>query len=215
MEKTHSLLRIHQIFIVILLAVLLWKFACNKSKPCPTIVESVKRDTLRIPVKDSSQWSKPEPIAVRPGKVPETRTVIVYKEGKTDTLLLAVDTAAILADYFAIADYDTTYKFLEGEINVQNSVSQNRIQTQRLLPTFYRTEITETRTQAIKARNQFYVGVAAYGGQQTPLFGTDVTLTLRTKNGRSQYEAGPVFFKDQPVMYKLGTKFLISFRNKN
>lgn len=216
MQKTFSEVRIYQFLLLAVTLLLLWKWHCG-SPACPPITETIKRDTTVITIKDSSGWSKPVPVAVRPGKVPSARPVIrpgynpVPGSNTPDTIWMPVDTSAILADYYAVRDYDTTYHFADGEVKVQNSVTENSLATQRVLPTFHRTEITETITKAEKKRGQLYLGVDAYGGKQYPLYGAGASLMWKTK-GDKVYEVGPVVFKDQQVMVKAGVKFLISFR---
>lgn len=209
MTKAFSITRIYQLLILILLLLLLWQWHCGGGKACPAITETVRVDTvIRVRV-DSSAWTKPQPIVVRPGKIPQPQVIIL--PGTTDTVWTFVDTAAIISDYYVVADYDTTYKFPEADIKVQSSVSENRLQLQRVLPTFRIPEITKTITQAEKKRGQVFIGVEAFGGPQEPLFGGGASLMYKTK-GDKVYEVGPVLFKDQPLMFKAGAKFLISFR---
>jgi hypothetical protein len=213
MQKTISLNRIYQLVILALILILLWKWHCG-SPACPPITESVKRDTTIIYKADSSAWTKPTPVSERPGKVPTVRPQITHTPGvaKPDTVWLPVDTAAILADHYTVRDYDTAYQFAEGEIRVQNTVSENTLFSQRVLPTFHIPEITTTITQAEKKRGQLYLGIEGYGGREFPLYGAGASLMYKTKRDKV-YEVGPVVFKDQQVMLKAGVKFLISFRN--
>jgi hypothetical protein len=212
MPKTFSVVRIYQFLLLALTLLLLWKWNCG-SPACPQITETIKRDTTIVYRTDSSGWSKPVPVAVTPGKVPSRKPVLKAVPGSNtpDTIWLTVDTSAILADYYAIRDYDTTYTFADGEVKVQNSVTENSLATQRILPTFKVTEITTTITQAEKKRGQLYLGVDAYGGKQYPLYGAGASLMWKTKRDKV-YEVGPVVFKDQQLMLKAGVKFLISFR---
>jgi len=211
--KVVSLDRIYQLVIVALILLLLWKWNCAGGRSCPPITTTIKTDTLwKEQPKDSSNWSKPEPAKVTTGKIPEPRIVIREVPGQApDTFFVDVDTGAILADYYARADYDTTYKFPGGNIQVQNVVFQNRLQLQRVLPTFNTMEVTTTITKAEKKRRQFFLGLNGYGGKQYPLYGAGLSITYKDRKDR-MYEVGPVLFKDQPVMIQAGAKFLISFK---
>lgn len=213
MKKTYTEVRIYQFLLLALTLLLLWKWHCGQPKPCPPITETIKTDTTITDKKDSSGWSRPEPVAVTPGKVPSRKPILKPVPGSNipDTVWMPVDTSAILADYYAVRDYDTTYHFADGEVKVQNSVTENGLATQRILPTFHLTEITTTITKAEKKRGQVYVGIEGYGGQQYILYGAGASLMYKTK-GDKVYEIGPVIFKDQQVMVKAGVKFLISFR---
>lgn len=211
MQKTFPVIRIYQLLLVALILLLLWKWNCGGT--CPAITETVKTDTVWKTRVDSSSWSKPEPVAIKPGKTPAPRIQIVEVPGQAipDTIWIPVDTAAILSEYFAVVDYDTTYHFLEGDISVQNTVTENRINRQRVLPTFNIPEITTTITQALKKKRQFYFGVDGYGGKEIPLFGAGASIMYKDRKDRV-YEFGPVLLKDQPVMFRGGLKFLISFK---
>lgn len=208
MPKAFSLTRIYQLLIVALTLLLLWKWNCGA--PCPAIQETTKIDTFYRESKDSSKWSKPQPVAVHPGKMP-IQIIPVTKGGELsyDTLYLPVDTAAILAAYYNVTDYDTSYHFPEGNIRVQNYVSQNMLQGQRVLPDFIIPEITKTITVSQKPKGRVFVGLDAYGGSSNPVYGAGIAAMWMTKKGKV-YEAGPVIFKDQPLMWKVGAKFLIS-----
>lgn len=210
MPKTFNLTRIYQLLIVVLTLLLLWKWNCGSH--CPEIQETTRIDTVWKITADSSGWSKPAPVAVRPGNIP-TRVILMPQDGRiiTDTVWMPVDTGAILADYYSFRDYDTSYLFTEGSIRVQNSVSQNAIQNQRVLPTFHIPEIIKTITQAEKKKRKFYFGIDGYGGPAIPLFGAGASILYEDRKDR-MYEVGPVIFKDQPLMWKAGAKFKISFR---
>lgn len=213
MQKTFTEAGIYRILLIAVTLLLLWKWHCGGPAPCPTITETIKKDTTVTDKKDSSDWSRPVPVAVTPGKLPTRKPVLRPVPGSNipDTVWMPVDTLAILADYYAVRDYDTTYHFADGEVKVQNSVTENGLATQRILPTFHMTEITTTITKAEKKRGQVYLGIEGYGGQQYPLYGAGASLMYKTKRDKV-YEIGPVIFKDQQVMVKAGIKFLISFR---
>lgn len=212
MQKTFTEAGIYRILLLAVTLLLIWKWHCA-SPSCPPIVERVHTDTFWRQRPDSSAWTSPQPVSVKPGKPPSRKPILRPVEGSNvpDTFWMPVDTAAILLAYYDVSDYDTTYQFAEGEIKVQNSVTENRLATQRVLPTFNIPEITTTVTQAEKKRGQVYLGIDGYGGQQIPLFGAGASVMYKTKKDKV-YEFGPVIFKDQPIMFKGGFKFLLSFR---
>lgn len=212
MNQAFSQTRIYQLLILALAVLLLWKWNCGGSS-CPQYTDTVKRDTVYLKRADSSNWSKPEPVRITKGKVPSSRPVVTQRPDGSgrDTVYLPIDTAAILAGFYDFKDYDTTYSFKEGTIRVQNSVTQNSIQAQRVLPTFNIPQVTTTITKIEKKRGQVYVGIDGYGGPTDPLYGAGATIMYKTKRDKV-YEIGPVLFKDQPPMIRAGVKFLISFR---
>lgn len=207
MASPFSAERIYQFLIVGLVLLVLWKWNCAKQN-CPPIKETVRIDTVWKDRADSSPWTKPLPVAVKPGKVPTVKPQIIYRPGTNtfDTLWMPVDTAAILSDYYAVRDYDTAYQFAEAEIRIQNYVSENALQGQRVLPTFHTAEITKTITQAVKQRGQVYLGIEAFGGKEFPLYGAGGNIMYKTKKDRV-YEVGAVAFRDQQLMFKAGFKF--------
>lgn len=213
MQKTFTEVRIYQILLLAVTLLLLWKWHCGGPAPCPLITETIKTDTMIVYKTDSSSWSTPTPYSVKPGKIPSRVPILkpVIGSNIPDTVWMPVDTLAILEDYYAIRDYDTTYHFADGEVTVQNTVTENILAIQRVLPTFKTTEITTTITKSEKKRGQLYLGIDAYGGKQYPLYGAGASLMWKTK-GDKVYEFGPVAFKDQQIMVKAGIKFIISFR---
>lgn len=213
MQKTFTEVQIYRTLLILLTLLLLWQWHCKRPKPCPTIVETRKSDTTITKKPDSSAWTKPEPVAVKPGKVPARRPILKPVQGRSipDTVWMPVDTAAILADYYAVRDYDTTYQFTDGDVRVQNTVTENGLARQKVKPVFNQVQIETTVTKAEKKRGQLYFGADAYGGRQYPIYGAGASLMYKDKKDRV-YEAGPVIFKDQPIMVKAGLKFLISFR---
>lgn len=210
MSKPVSSERFYQLFILILALLLLWQWQCKPSKGCPTITEKIVKDTVIVNRTDSVKTTVPVPYAIYPGK-PRIITPANSPNSTASDYVSVIDTAGIISDYFATVDYDTTYAFPEADIRVQNTLSGNRLLVQKLRPTFHTKEITTTITQAEKKRNQFYLGIDAFGGPTDPLYGAGASLMLKTKKDRV-YEIGPVIFKNQPVMLRAGIKFLLSFR---
>lgn len=205
--------RIYQLLILALILLLLWKWNCG-GQHCPTLTTTITTDSSRTQQpKDSSAWSSPQPVTVIPGKIPEPRIIIRTIPGtnRVDTLYQPVDTTAILYDYFSLLAYDTTYHFKDGDIQVQNTVTQNKLVKQRVLPTFNTLTVTNTITKAEAKRRQIYLGLSGIGGKQFPLYGAGLSLAYKDRKDR-MYEAGPWLIKDQGIMIQAGVKFLISFK---
>lgn len=213
MSKAVSTERFYQLFILILSILLLWQWQCKKTSPCPKVTQTVKIDTVDHYRVDSVKITGPVPVAVKPGKPRIIRPDQDPANPSPSDYLPFVDTAAIIKDYFAQREYDTTYAFPEASVRVRNTLSGNRILVQKLDPTFHTQTITKTITNTVidKKRNQFYLGIEAVGGPNDPLYGAGASLMLKTKKDRV-YEIGPVIYKNQPVMLRAGIKFLLSFR---
>jgi hypothetical protein len=216
MQQTTSI-RIHQLAIVILFALLLWKWGCGGNQPCPDILETVKWDTTHTKIQDSSEWDvMPVPIEnagripneLIPKKIFASVQTMPRDPGVANTVM---DTAAIVAEFLQTHDYSNSYPFENGTIVVENSVGANKLLKQRVLPTFDVMEISKTITQSEKKRGQVYIGVEGLGNQQTPLFGFGGSLMYKTRKDKI-FEAGAVALKDNGIMYKAGIKILLSFR---
>lgn len=217
MPQTVTMSRVYQIIIVILVLLVAKEMVCNggRGKGDTVTIDT----TWRVHV-DSSKESKPTPINISFGNIPSPTPTIVYVPGqeKPDTIWVPIDTLAVLNDFYSRVEYDTTYlfpydtsnRFPASEVRVKNMVSENRLQRQQVFLKYHFPEIKQTITEN---RFQVYVGGGLYGGPMEPLFGADLQLAIRTKGGKV-YEAGPVFLKDRPIMYRAGAKILISFRKK-
>lgn len=218
MQPTTTI-RIHQLAIIVLFALLLWKWGCGGS-PCPAIQETVKLDTIHTKVQDSSEWDvMPIPIE-NAGRIPEelipkkifpSNPSVQTMPRDPGVATVVMDTAAIVAEYLQTHDYSQSYPFQNGTIVVENSVGANRLLKQRVIPTFDVMEIQKTITQSEKKRGQVYLGVEGMGNQETPLFGFGGSLMYKTKKDKI-FEVGAVAVKDNGIMYKGGIKLLLSFR---
>lgn len=206
-----------------LIGFVVWQNSCNRSSDQP----KVTTDTQWIGKYDSSPVTIPTPVNITLGSIPQGTPTIIYVPGqdKPDTVWKPIDTLAILKDYYGRADYDTTYlfpfdttnKFPAGEVRVKNTVSQNRLFNQQVFLKYSYPQVTTTITRLDK-RFQLYLGGNLYGGRDSAgmlpvgFTGVDLSFTAKAKNGKIAYEGGTVFLKNRPVMYKVGAKWLVSFR---
>src|SRR5690606_26335579 len=138
MPKAGIIDGIFKLGVVAAIAFLIWQNSCNRSSDQP----KVEKDTQWISVVDSSPVTKPTPINITLGAIPQGTPTIIYVPGKDkpDTVWKPIDTLSILNAYYSRADYDTTYlfpfdstnKFPPSEVRVRNSISQNRILGQQV-----------------------------------------------------------------------------------
>lgn len=210
-----------------LAAVLLYQWQCSPgAERCPEITE--RTDTVDRVRTDTVEVDRPAPVSVKPGKPriirpqdfellpepPEEFTGLPMEDDYVSEGYFTIDTTVVLADYFALVEYDTTYNFPEADIRIKNALSGNRIQKQSVIPTFRTREITKTKVAQAKQRNQLFLGVDAFGKLNDPLYGAGASFLLKTKRDK-MYEIGAMFLKnqpkDQPFVFKAGVKFLLSF----
>jgi hypothetical protein len=198
---------IYRIILLAAIVYILFLQMCNRPAPCPgQQVKSITVDTGYIIDQYKSTWQKPKPVEViRQGKA--LKPEVIYRDtGKV--VVLPVDTAAIMQDYFAKVFYRDTLKTQYGTITLEDTISQNRIQARRWATNFTIPTITKTVTKTVAQRNQLYAGFSGLFGQTA--IGAEINFTLKTKSDK-QYEIGAGLLGLQPYA-RIGTKFKLSFK---
>ena len=137
-----------------------------------------------------------------PTYIPKIVTKIVYN---TDTLNIVqpVDTAAILADYFATYIYHDIQDFDSLNIQITDSVSQNQIMARRVKYDLIYPTTVITQTQFINNR-EFYVGFGVTGTKQQ-LDYVGASILYRTK---AKKVFGVGIGLDSELQPKISTQFL-------
>jgi hypothetical protein len=170
---------------------------CNTCWVRPDV--ETRTDTVYIHVKDSTNWYRPKVTVIQGGSIPYVRvdsftayekgetvyekgeTVYekgetVYEKGETRYVPVNVDTAAILADYYARVYYSDTANTKYGNVIIQDTVTQNRIAARRVLTDFKFPEVTKAITPK---RKQWSIGPqVGYGANQKPYIGIGITYSL-------------------------------------
>lgn len=198
---------IYRIILAACVGYILFLQTCGTRRSCPEPqATAVKVDTGYIIDQFKSKWAKPEPdTVIKPGKAPAPK--IIYRD--TGSMIVQpVDTAAILQDYFARVFYRDTLQTQYGNLVVEDTISQNRIQARRWLTNFSIPTVTKTVTLSQPPRNQLYVGFSGLMGQYS--IGAEVNLSLKTKKDQ-QFEAGAGLFGLQ-WYGRVGTKFKLTFK---
>jgi len=161
------------LIIVILIIVLLLQKSCGGGK-----VVVPKNDT--ITVTDTSYATITKYV---PTYVPKWS---VKKEYVHDTTKL-IDTAYVVGDYYSTYFYKDSLISDTLHLYVNDSISQNKIQSRSLKYTLKFPTVTVTNT-VIKNKNEFYVGLGLVGSKTgINFFGPE--LMLRTKS-KSVYGLG-------------------------
>lgn len=197
--------------ITVLAILLLWNWKCKKG--CPVITESttIKTETIIRETKDSAETFRPEPIAVIKKKLAPSTGEPIY--------LISEDSAEIISDYFDTKQYSNTYHFDYGDVVVKNSISENYMIYQQVIPSFKIPEKTTTVTKTVTVTNtkeievkraQLYMGVGLIGNKQYPFNGFDASLAFKTKKDM-MYEIGALKLNNLPLNYRVGIKIKIHF----
>jgi hypothetical protein len=161
------------LIIVILIIVLLLQKSCGGGK-----VVVPKNDT--ITVTDTSYATITKYV---PTYVPKWS---VKKEYVHDTTKL-IDTAYVVGDYYSTYFYKDSLISDTLHLYVNDSISQNKIQSRSLKYTLKFPTVTVTNT-VIKNKNEFYIGLGLVGSKTgINFFGPE--LMLRTKS-KSVYGLG-------------------------
>lgn len=115
-----------------------------------------------------------------------------------DVLIEPVDTAGILADYYAARFYSDTQALTRGVIVISDSVTQNRIIARRLTASGTDTTITRTITLTPPRRLVGYLDLTGMGGRHD--FGAGIGFSLKLPSDRS-YGVGVSYLWNGKMMY--------------
>lgn len=178
---------------------------CNKSKPCPEVqVQQTKTsDTVKQDLPDdSSGWHQPTMASeFVPGSniARSLRTDSDFKSQFDQTRVPTIkaddyfnfsgDVADIVSDHFVERTYSDTNHLKEGDVIVQNTISENKLRKQRvLLQNFKQTVITNTITNTVtekeKRKARLYWNLTAIGDEYVNVNAAGGGLTLQFKDTR-------------------------------
>lgn len=198
---------IYRIILAACVGYILFLQTCG-TRSCPEPqVKTVTVDTGYIIEQFKSTWQKPKPdTVIKRLYLPSPE--LIYLEQDPQFVYQQIDTAAILQDYFARVYYRDTLQTQYGNLVVEDTISQNRIQARRWLTNFSIPTVTKTVTLSQPPRNQLYVGFSGLMGQYN--IGAEINLSLKTKRDQ-QYEVGAGLFGLQ-WYGRVGTKFKLTFK---
>lgn len=175
---------------------------------CPEPPELVKVDTGYIIQEFISTWEKPQPdTIILPARVVE-KIVPEYIQVPGELVVVDVDTAAILIDYYSKAVYKDTLNTPYASIYLTDTVTKNRIQARQWSAQLRIPEITRVEQLSLKKRNEVYAGFAIMSLPGT--VGGDVNFAFKNKKDQL-FEIGIGLIGSEQY-YRAGTKFKISFK---
>jgi hypothetical protein len=179
---------------------------CNRCWIEP--IQPPKTDTVYV--KEQTAVYRPNITVYEPGRIPtEVKTETKYLvrvdsfiQYDKEYITMNIDTAAILADYYAKVFYSDTVKSKYGHIVIQDSVTQNRIASRQVSTDFKLPE-------KVEKKGQMYFGLT--GGYNIAdhkvMFGP--SLLYKTKND-AIYEAGLLGNSTGNAVF-ISRKFIINF----
>ena len=191
-------------FAVILL--LLVKLRCGDGKNVRNDTISVKTDTVFVQSKKDTVYI-PQLVTVYYPK----EKIVSYPDPYPVYQKEKVDTTAILKDFFAVRVYSDTAHAQYGQVIINDTVSQNKIVKRGLSYNFEMPVVTQQITLRAKPRTIVFVGAAAYGNQQSLLYGSEVNLSLKNKQDKI-FSLKGLLNKDGNVYYGFGVSIPIKLR---
>jgi hypothetical protein len=155
------------IIIILTIIILIQRCGSNTITPNPPQSIITKIDTIRDTIiKETTVY------------VPKWNTKIEH-DVIFDTIT-KLDTTYILGDYFSTYIYNDSLKNDTIKININDSITQNKIKSRQIKYKLLYTSTSST-TTIVKNKNEFYIGIGLTGSNKgINFFGPN--LLLRTKN---------------------------------
>lgn len=142
------------------------------------------------------------------------RTIYVGMPGRTDTLFTPVDTAAILSDFYSTLVYDTTFKLRRAEINLKDTVSQNRITGRSLTAMFWDTTTVTTVVLEPPRKRVGYFSISAMGNRNDPLAGYGAGFSLKNRKDFIYHFEAKKLIGEKKLYFELQLDFPIHLLGK-
>lgn len=197
------------IFIIALGVVLFLFFGrgCHCGKGGKLAIDTISHtiDTVWIESRKDTHYV-PQPYAVYYSK----EKVIHDTLETIETIQTKIDTARILAQYFAVRNYSDTQVLKYGSFIIDDTVTQNRITGRGIRSSFNIPEIHET-TVIARRRTVGYLGATFMGNQVTPIYSIGATFGLKLKNDK-YYGIGAHVVRGGLVYYSAEFKIPIRLR---
>lgn len=174
------------VFAVIIIAIFLAIRSCGKggdffgcNRHGDTI--SVRYDSTIVVTKDSIVY------VPQPYEVIKFQDRIAWRD-RIDSFIedriLPTDTAAILADYYAIRTYKDTVIQQNGIIFIDDTVSENKIILRGVRSELQKVLVYQTITVEASPKNIWYWGFSAMGARKDPFFAAGTDLSVKWKSDK-------------------------------
>lgn len=183
----------------VIAAVVVALFLLGRSCGIKSVVKRAGSDTVVVISRDTVAM---QPVVVRVSDsfyvAGKPYPVIRYVEGAPVVIIEPVDTAAILADYYRTALYDTTIALKRGTARLQDTVTRNRIRGRSIQITGTDTTITRTVTLTPPRRLVGYLDITGIGGRHE--VGAGVGFSLKLPSDRA-YGVGVSYLWNGKIVY--------------
>lgn len=183
----------------VLAAVVVALFLLGRSCGIKSVIKTTGSDTVVVISRDTVAM---QPVVVRVSDsvyiAGRPYPVIKYVEGAPVVIIEPVDTAAILADYYRTALYDTVVQLQRGTARLQDTVHRNRLVGRSIAITGADTTITRTVTLTPPRRLVGYLDITGMGGRHD--FGAGIGFSLKLPSDRA-YGVGVSYLWNGKVMY--------------
>jgi hypothetical protein len=136
----------HYLLIILVFFAMVWLYeSCHSSD---AVIESIKTDTV-YQTKVTTKWKQGKDIPY----------VIIATDTVRDSVQYTVhDTIRIVGDYMRTYAYSDTIKVDSNTFVINDTISQNKIQSRRFEAKITEKTILTTITKAAKAKNTLYLG---------------------------------------------------------
>lgn len=216
------------IFLAGIIVGCLLMYNCNKTDvQCPPVeVIGTTTDTTHSKIPDvASGTTAPKPVSSYSKSdlksqqpKPPKETAPSSQTGNEYFYDEIVDTATVVKAFFESHNYDTTYRFPQGDVQVKNTVTENNLQSQQiLLSNFKATNITNTVTKEVKVpeekRVKGYLTFSLQGSKQSLLQAVGIGGMLQFKND-NQLGVSVLVNREVPIPNWPTTPFQLMYAHK-
>jgi hypothetical protein len=160
----------HYLIIILAFFAMVWLYeSCHSSS---AVIESVKTDTV-YQTKVTTRWAKGNSIPY----------VIIATDTVHDSVQYTVhDTVRIMTDYMRTYAYSDTIKVDSNTFVINDTISQNKIQSRGFEAKITEKTILTTITKAAKAKNTLYLGFRGDLSESNGLEVLSPGIVLNAKN---------------------------------
>lgn len=194
------------LLILVLLGVIVYLRTCSRpAEVKPPVVDIIRETTYQV-IHDTVRLApviEKQFVAGNQVKIIDTEWIDNTRE---------VDTARILRNFFATNYYPYRYVTKYGEIIIQDSISQNKIRSRRVINNQRIPTVTTTKTITLQPKPswQIYIGGSLLGGKENVLSGFGPDILLKTKRDQI-YQVGAYYTTQGTIAYRAGMLFKLHF----
>jgi len=166
-----------------------------------SVIKNTRTDTV-VTVTQGDTVYIPEIVGVT-NTITKTKFITQYDTlwaaGEIVTVTEVVDTAKLLADYYASRFYSDTQKLARGKVIISDTVNQNRIVGRRLQS--FGTDTTITKTIVLRPPRKIvgFFTASAMGNFKNPIAGAGVGFGLKLPNDMTYQAEWKAMYGQRPM----------------